>query len=465
MPAGGAKMYRMTQRTHVLLLASLLAVVIGTFAYAALASAAEDAQADVIPGQFIVVLNDNVDDVDAVERDIVSRTRGERINSYRTAIRGFSGRFSDKEVTAMKEDERVAFVSEDHVVTIAAERSDREDRSITVESTARESRRWNPKPSPTPAPTPTPSSNTQVLPKGIDRINGEGKANTGEGQVIAVIDTGVDVNHPDLKANIYGGKNCTTNNPSAYADENGHGTHVAGTIAAINNMVGVVGVAPKARIVSIRVLDKFGSGSWSSVICGLDAVAANGPSNGGVITVANLSLGGRGVSDNNCGLTNNDALHKAVCRVRDAGVTLIVAAGNDGRDSNSFVPAAYDDAVITVSALTDTDGIGGGASMGTSYGADDTFASFSNFGSAVDIGAPGVNILSTKLGGGYTTMSGTSMASPHVAGAAALYISTLPGAAWTAVRNALVNGGEAVGTGHSDPSEKHPEPVLRVDSF
>lgn len=447
-----------------MLLSSILAIAMMWSGYVSIAFAAP-IQDGVIAGQYIVVLKDSVADVDAAEMDIVSRTRGQRTNSYRTALRGFSGRFSDADVATMRADERVAFVSEDRIVTITGERSDRTDRSTTVDVAARETRRWNPKPSPTPAPNPTPPSNTQVLPTGINRINGEGKTNKGEGQIVAVIDTGVDLNHEDLKGNIYGGKNCTTSNTSAYGDENGHGTHVAGTIAAIDNTVGVVGVAPKARIAAIRVLDKYGSGSWSSVICGLDVVAANGPANGGVITVANMSLGGGGVSDNNCGMSNNDALHKAVCRVRDAGVTLIVAAGNDGKDSNFFVPAAYNDAVITVSALTDTDGIGGGTGAGTSYGADDTFASFSNFGSVVDISAPGVNIFSTKLGGGYTTMSGTSMASPHVAGAAVLYVAMHPGAVWTTVRNELVSAGEPLGSGHTDSSGKHPEPVLRVDTL
>ncbi len=450
------------------LLSTLGALVVGltiSYTFFAVPASADSTPSDVIAGQFIVVLKDGVSDADAAEQDIVSRTRGERTNSYRTAIRGFSGRFSDADVATMRADERVAFVSEDHIVTLTGDRTDRTDRSATVDMTARESRRWNPKPTPTPTPAPTPPSSTQVLPAGIDRIGGEGKTNKGDGQIVAVIDTGVDINHPDLKANIYGGKNCTTVNASAYSDENGHGTHVAGTIAAIDNTLGVVGVAPKARIAAIRVLDRYGNGSWSSVICGLDTVAANGPANGGQITVANMSLGGGGVSDNNCGKSNNDALHMAVCRVRDAGVTLVVAAGNDGKNSATFVPAAYTDAVITVSALTDTDGVGGGMGVGTTYGADDTFASFSNFGAPIDIGAPGVNIYSTKLGGGYTTMSGTSMASPHVAGAAALYLSAHPGSTWTQVRDGLVNAGEPLGSGHTDPSGKHSEPVLRVDSL
>lgn len=429
------------------------------------AQATDSVSVDAIPGQYIVVLKDTVSDVDGTENELLSRTRGERIDSYRSAIRGFSGRFSDAEIATIRADERVAFVSEDRVVSLTVERTDRSDRERVEENAARESRRWNPKPSPAPAPAPTTPTNTQVLPKGIDRINAENKTNTGAGQVVAIIDTGVDVNHADLKANIYGGRNCTSKNTSAYGDENGHGTHVAGTVAALNNTTGVVGVAPTAKIASIRVLDRFGSGSWSSVICGLDVVAANGPANGGAITVANMSLGGSGSSDNNCGLSNNDALHMAVCRVRDAGVTLIVAAGNDGKDTSLAVPASYSDAVITVSALTDTDGLTGGLGGGTSYGADDTFASFSNFGVAVDIGAPGVNIYSTKLGGGYTTMSGTSMAAPHVAGAAALYLSTHPGALWTSVRDALVSAAEGIGSGHTDPSGRHPEPVLRADNL
>lgn len=300
---------------------------------------------------------------------------------------------------------------------------------------------------------------------GVSRIGKSNTANTGVGQVVAVIDTGVDLEHPDLKANIYGGRNCTTPDAAAFGDENGHGTHVAGTIAALNNTIGVVGVAPGAKIVSIRVLDRAGSGSWSAVICGLDAVAANGPANGGVITVANMSLSGSGVSDNNCGLSNNDALHLAVCRVRDAGVTLVVAAGNSGQNAANYVPSSYTDAVIPVSALADSDGFAEGLGGSSSYGADDTFATFSNYGNAVAIAAPGVNIYSTAPGGGYQSMSGTSMASPHVAGAAALYLATHPGASWVTVRNALINAGEALGSGHSDPSGLHTERVLRVDTF
>ncbi len=347
---------------------------------------------------------------------------------YGKALRGFSATISDVDLEKIKNDPRVDFISPDYEVSIDA----------------------------------------QILPTGINRINAEPSlphTTTGAGVQVAVIDTGIYLTHPDLKTNILGGKNCSTGSSKNYRDGNGHGTHVAGTIAAINNGVGVVGVAPGAKLWSVRVLNNSGSGSWSSVICGIDFVTSKAPANGGSITVANMSLGGFGVSDNNCGKTNNDALHKAICRSRDAGVTYVVAAGNDGINADSQVPAAYDDAVITVSALADSDGTGGGTGAITSYGPDDTFASFSNYGSVVDIGAPGVKIYSAWKGGTYNTISGTSMASPHVAGAAALYIAKNPGASWTTVRDALKQTAEALGLGHSDPSGLHTEPILRADSL
>lgn len=423
--------------TSVVLLATTAAVGFTAVAFA-------DARDSRIPGQYIVVFKDGVQDVDQAEVDILHRARGEHIASYRTALSGFAARLSAEDIAAVKSDPRVAFVSEDRIVSTSAQ---------PHESALFSSRRGAPPPPP------------QVLPTGVDRINAEHTSNTGAGVNVAVIDTGIDLSHPDLQGNIVGGKNCTTNDPTKYGDQNGHGTHVAGTIAAIDNTRGVVGVAPGAKLWSVRVLNRFGYGTWSSVICGLDFVASKGPANGGPITVANMSLGGSGFSDDNCGNTNNDALHKAVCRVRDAGVTLVVAAGNDAADTNGFVPAAYDDAVITVSALVDTDGTFGGVGSSTPYGADDTFASFSNYGSATDLGAPGVNIYSTWTSGGYKTISGTSMASPHVAGAAALYVSAHPGAPWTQVRDALVASGEESGSGHTDPSGRHPEPVVRADAL
>lgn len=413
-----------------------------------------------ISGQYIVVFKDSVADVDVAENDIIAQSRGERLDSYRSALHGFSARLSDSELEAVKNDPRVEFVSEDRVVSIA-------NRARSPQADSTRSRDGTPPPPSTEPSAQAVSSQSQTLPTGINRINAENKINKGQGVQVAIIDTGIYLSHSDLKANILGGKNCTKAS-GGYTDQNGHGTHVAGTIAALDNGVGVVGVAPSAKLWAVRVLDRNGSGTWSSVICGIDFVTSKAPANGGSITVANMSLGGGGVSDNNCGNTNNDALHKAICRARDAGVTIVVAAGNNGADASTFVPAAYDDAVITVSALADSDGALGGIGSATGYGADDTFASFSNWGAPVDIGAPGVNIYSTWLSNGYKAISGTSMASPHVAGAVALYIATHPitsPTSWSIVRDALVASGELLGLGHADPSGKHPEPVLQADTL
>jgi subtilisin family serine protease len=219
---------------------------------------------------------------------------------------------------------------------------------------------------------------------------------------VAIIDTGIELTHPDL--NVF--KNVTyVRRTSSGNDDNGHGTHVAGTVAALDNSIGVVGVAPGARLWGVKVLDKNGSGYTSDVIKGVDYVTANAAS----IEVANMSLGGG----------NSPSLNAAIASSVAQGVVYVVAAGNSAADAGNYSPANSPD-VLCVSAIVDTDGTGGGLGPGTSYGADDTFASFSNYGSVVDIAAPGVNIFSTYKGQTYATLSGTSMASPHVAGVVAL---------------------------------------------
>jgi subtilisin len=239
---------------------------------------------------------------------------------------------------------------------------------------------------------------------------------------VAIIDTGIDVDHPDL--NVAGGRNCSTGR--SFDDGNGHGTHVAGTVAGKDDASGVVGVAPGAQVYAVRVLNNAGSGSWSSVICGIDWVTANASSLG--IKVANMSLGGTGSDDGNCGNSNNDALHRAICNSVASGVTYVVAAGNSGANLAGHVPSAYNE-VLAVTAMADFNGApGGGAAATCRTDVDDTSADFSNFttvGSSDEghtIAAPGVCIESTWKGGGYKTISGTSMASPHAAGTAALCI-------------------------------------------
>lgn len=374
--------------------------------------------------KYIVVFKDDVSDSEGTAKAL-GRFHGfgfDQVFSY--ALKGFSVSLPEIIVEKLKKDPKVAFISEDLEVHTMA----------------------------------------QTTPSGISRIQSNLNANKGTRIGVAVIDTGIRLNHSDLAANILANKNCVSKWQNGN-DDNGHGTHVAGTIAALNNSIGVVGVAPEAKLIAVKVLNASGSGYWSQIICGLDWVTANASRYN--IKVANLSLGGGGTSDNNCGNTNSDALHKAICRTRDAGVTIVVAAGNSNTNAANTVPASYDDAVITVSALADSNGQPGGGGVATSYGVDDTFASFSNFGSPVDIAAPGVNIYSTYKNGGYTTMSGTSMATPHVAGAAALYIKSHPGSSWTQVRDALktVPPAEALGAGHTDPSGLHPEPVLQADSL
>ncbi|MBW3621413.1 MAG: S8 family serine peptidase, partial [Actinobacteria bacterium] len=192
-------------------------------------------------------------------------------------------------------------------------------------------------------------------------------------------------------------------------DDHYHGTHVAGTIAALDDGEGVVGVAPGARLWAVKVLDSSGSGSFSVIIAGVDYVTANA----GEIDVANMSLG--------CKCTST-ALDDALTTSVAAGVTYAISAGNSDADTKDFSPAGHDD-VITVSALADFDGLAGGLGAPTCRtDQDDTLADFSNWGPDVDITAPGVCILSTYPleQGGYASISGTSMSSPHVAGAAAL---------------------------------------------
>ena len=275
---------------------------------------------------------------------------------------------------------------------------------------------------------------------------------------VAVIDTGVDFDHPDLNVYTAGATNCST--ATTADDGNGHGTHVAGTIGALDNRIGVVGVAPGARIWPVRVLNDAGSGTWSAVICGIDYVTAHASE----IEVANMSLGGGGADDGNCGNTNGDAMHQAICRSVAAGVTYVVAAGNSAADASTFVPAAYDE-VITVSALADFDGKPDGLGAATCRSdLDDTFASFSNYGDDVDVVAPGVCIKSTWMGGGYSTISGTSMASPHVAGAAALWEATHAGATPAEVKAALqVAGG--LDWSNTDGHDATQEQLLNVSTF
>jgi subtilisin family serine protease len=282
---------------------------------------------------------------------------------YSHALRGFAARLTARQIDELRNDPFVAYVEADGIARLVA----------------------------------------QTLPWGIDKIEADlssTAAGNGAGAITNVnayiIDTGV-AKHTDLNrvnhVNFAGGKN---------DDCHGHGTHVAGTVAAKDNASAVVGVAPGAPLTGVKVLGCNGSGSYSRVIKGVDWVTANAKKP----AVANMSLGG--------GISN--ALDDAVRRSANSGVFYALAAGNSGADACNFSPAragaGTNNGILTVAATSSAD----------------KEASWSNYGNCVDIWAPGVNVLSTSRTGGTATMSGTSMASPHGAGAGALYLSSSTGA-------------------------------------
>jgi subtilisin family serine protease len=231
--------------------------------------------------------------------------------------------------------------------------------------------------------------NPAEVPWGVKRVNAPAAwdCTAGRGVKVAIIDTGMDYTHPELAPNYKGGYNAIVSTASPM-DDHGHGTHVSGTIGAVRDSNGVVGVAPEASLYAVKVLDKNGSGQYSWIIAGIDWAITNH------MNVINMSLGGG---------QGNEALKQVMQKAGEAGVTVVCAAGNDSGPVN--YPAKYPQA-IAVSASDSSDKI----------------ASFSSRGAEIAVIAPGVNIYSTRKGGGYTTMSGTSMASPHVAGLAALAV-------------------------------------------
>lgn len=285
---------------------------------------------------------------------------------------------------------------------------------------------------------PTPVLGPTEIPESIARIGGPylGSADWSDLHV-AVIDTGVDGAHPDLNVVAHydavaeGGGSSFPNQ-----DPHGHGTHVAGTIAALGDGAGVVGVAPGVPIHGVRVLDEFGAGYTSDIVAGLEYVAEHPE-----IRVVNMSLGGLSSGP-------GDPMEEAIAALEASGVVVVVAAGNDGADTAGYAPAGFD-LGVTVSAYD-------------AAGDDNGFAWFSNYGDAVDIAAPGVAILSTWPGGGYAQLDGTSMATPAVAGAVAAYLAQNPNAGVTKVRNTLISTAEE---GLPGQGGDHPEGLLDVTAL
>lgn len=232
---------------------------------------------------------------------------------------------------------------------------------------------------------PAPAPPAETIPPGITRVGG-GATFTGSAKAW-IIDTGIDLDHPDLNVDTSLDYNYVANTAVA-DDDNGHGTHCAGIVAAKDNTIGVVGVAAGAKVVPVKVLNKRGSGTMSAIIAGVNYVASKAVTG----DAANLSLGG-GIYD---------PLDAAVIALGGKGVKVSLAAGNESQNAANTSPAGANGTnVYTISAMDKYD----------------VWASFSNFGNPpVDFCAPGVSIYSTYKGGGYATMSGTSMAAPHVCG-------------------------------------------------
>lgn len=374
----------------------------------------QTAFAQKIPDHYIVVLEDNVDPSQFLQ-SFGAKNNLHVKHVYENALNGFSAVIPYGQLKKLSESDGVKSIEQDAIVKIHAKPETPPGKDKPKNDS------------------PKNDGSDQVVPTGISRIGITTIDNIPDQTDvdIAIIDTGIDYDNQDL--NVINGYNAITDqtcmgNAACANDDEGHGTHVAGTAAAEDNDIDVVGVAPGARLWSIKVLDATGSGTYSDVIAGLDFVYAHSSE----IDVVNMSLGG----------PKYDPVNVAVQKVIDAGVVVSVSAGNSHDYASNYSPASVVDA-ITVSALIDHDGEPGHLSKKRIQGwkMDDWFAYFSNYGTIVDIMAPGYDILSTKNGGGTEKLSGTSMSSPHVAGAAALYLASNPNATPSEVRSALVSNG------------------------
>ncbi|HET7733028.1 MAG TPA: S8 family serine peptidase [Paludibacter sp.] len=319
--------------------------------------------------KYIVIINEDVDqkaiNLQTRKNNVISKAQGilkkhqiagDLEEVYQSALKGFTVRLTPAQVKLLANDNSIKSIEPDAVISLSP-----------INANGK----------------PTPPAPTQATPWGITRVGGGTTTPSGTAWII---DTGIDLDHPDLNVDLtrsvtFLGAKTTPN------DENGHGSHVSGIIAAKNNSIGVVGVAPGAKLVSVRVLNRSGSGTISGVIAGVDYVAEKGQAG----DVANMSLGG----------SVSGSLDLAVLNA-SANVKFVLAAGNETDDANNHSPARVNGPnIYTISAMNSSD----------------NWASFSNFGNPpVDYCAPGVSIYSTYKDAGYATLSGTSMAAPHVSG-------------------------------------------------
>ena len=334
----------------------------------------------VIPGQYIVVYKEGANGAkkmpitadNFLSAKVEMKTQAvsllqenkiekkEIVQSFVKSIEGFTLKLTDEEVEVLRHDDRIAYIEQDRMINVSMG-------------------------GPPGGGGGGGGSSPQVTPWGITRVNGGVNAS---GKIAYIIDSGIDASHPDLNVDVSKGFNAFSNGPDGDLtyDGSGHGTHVAGTVAAIDNTIGVIGVAAGATVVPVKVLNKRGSGSTSGVIAGVDFVATRSDCD-----AANMSLGG-GFSQ---------ALNNAVISASSA-CPFALAAGNESTDAGTKSPAsANGNNIYTVSSMAQ----------------GDVWSSFSNYNNPpVDYCAPGSSVLSTYKGDGYATASGTSMASPHVCG-------------------------------------------------
>jgi subtilisin family serine protease len=372
----------------------------------ALLAQAQPSKAVGPPDRYIVVLKEGASDPGRAANGMARRYGLGVGFVYSHALKGFSAVIPNERVAAVRADEQVDYVEPDKTYAVA-----------------------------------------QTLPWGIDRVNADTSSTVAGNESGAVsnvrayvIDTGIDRYHPDLNVESH---HDFTGGSKNY-DCNGHGTHVAGTLAARDNARVVVGVAPGAPLVGVKVLNCNGGGSSGTIIAGIDWVTehANKPA------VANVSISGPASTSLDAAVRNSAA----------SGILYSVAAGNNGQPACNYSPARAgrtrtpngtwkkNNGIVTTAATKDNNG--------------ETWDS--NYGSCVDLWAPGANILSTKLGGGTITKSGTSMASPHVGGGGALYLHSHTSAGPSSVEKALKDAARRPGT-HS--KDDNPIRLENVNTF
>lgn len=392
------------RRRFVLFLFSALSFV---FALQISALAKEETQSRETKASYIFTLNDQTKSPETIANRVTNSCDCEIEHVYSNALQGFALEIRNRDLSRVYKT-----IETNYQVSL----------NRKLQPTGKPIRETGRDPS-SPSNTASASASTGTLP-GLHRIGADQvhKTQRGSSVNIAVLDSGIRKTHPALRENLKGGINVVPDNSTPWTDYTGHGTHIAGIIGARKNEQGIAGVAPGTNLYSVRVLSRNKTGS-KELLSGLDWVLQS--EEHPKIDVANISLTGpapKGFSP----------IHRAIRRGTAEGITFTVAAGNQSDSADNYIPARFDE-VITVGALRHNR---------NSKGNEDQFASFSNFGSDLDLVAPGTNIRSTWLGQTYRSLSGTGKATPYVAGTAALLLGGNDNLTPQQVKQSLVEHGE-----------------------